>query len=113
MKKGQLKANGIAISEITVTYNSRVDRGIRAVIRFVDTESGTTHATATVAKWSPEVDKKLDELIDAMEQSAGSVLFSGGAQTSPEKPGLRFEEPLGLGEHVAGDEQEVPQITPD
>lgn len=107
MIRGQLRADGIAVASFQVTYLTQAGFEMKAEVKLVDSTSGRTCASATVANWPPEVIAKVKELTEVMERAVGGVLFTTHptAPTAPNvQPGLTVpNQPGGLGEFLGGD----------
>jgi hypothetical protein len=102
MIQGTPKANGMAVS--MVSASSKGVWELEVTVRFVDTESGTTHSSCKVAgPWSEDTVKKLKELVDSVERDASKHLLKDPDLVKDGKDGLGLglvESSLGLGEYI-------------
>lgn len=105
-----VKFDGIRVAEITVNF-LEVSASVSAKAAFVNTKTGATHGWTTGKRWSDETMAKLVELREMMERDLAAIHFEDGSSSSSpttSSGGLRdgFQ---GLGEHLGGTEEGVPQ----
>jgi hypothetical protein len=101
MVKGSLRADGIVLTAIHISFLTESAWDIKGEAKIVDGVSGQTHATTTATQWPPEVVQKIKELVDVMERAIGQRLFTESVQQNAEgKPGMALSPPPGLGEHL-------------
>ena len=108
MIKGQIKADGIVVANLQANFLSQVGFEMKAEIKIVDSVDGRTCASAHVVNWPPEVAVKVKELVAAMEQAIGTVLFVNGTTPTSHlstNKGLSLPRDLGgIGEFLGDDD---------
>lgn len=105
MLKGRLRADGIAVSSITIDLLHQPSMEVRAELKFVDSSNGTTHGTTACSTWGRDTHQKVKELIEVLEADAAKTLFEGGTD---ETPTAKVQLPTsGLIDHLTAEPSEV------
>jgi hypothetical protein len=99
MIKGTLKADGLAVLEIT-NVSFIMGTTMRAKIAFVS-DSGATMGWTEHSNWSKETQDKLKVLKESMEKDVAQVYLVGHDDASSPTPG---SGPKGLLDHLGGKE---------
>lgn len=99
MKKGTLKADGIVVGELNVSFLGPA-LTFEAKIAFVNSKTGATHGWTQHKQWSKTTLQKLEQLREAMDEDVAAAHLEEFSTVREGTTSIPLPD-AGLGEHLA------------